>query len=126
MRKSFSIAILILATFTLTLSEPIGENPEGIKIFKIDLNIEPKFRFQETSLFYKEKVKKVIDSYLALVPDFLLDLVGIIGKAIHWTNPEYYEEVDGMAYNLGIDTDIAMFMQYVYEFTAFCTSAIVR
>lgn len=55
-------------------------------------------------------MKKVIDNYMALVPDFLLDLVGMIGRAIHWINPEYYEEVDGMAYNLEVDTGVAMFL----------------
>jgi hypothetical protein len=40
--------------------------------------------------------------------------------------PEYFEEVDGMAYALEIDTPYIMFMQYVYEFSAFCTSSVVR
>ena len=41
-------------------------------------------------------------------------------------NPEYFEEVDGMAYSLEMDTGIMMFMQYIYEFGAFCTSVVAR
>ena len=61
-----------------------------------------------------------------MVPDFLLDIVGYVGKAIQWINPEYYEEIDGMSTYLEIDTATLMFMQYVYEFSAFCTSSVAR
>ena len=77
-------------------------------------------------LHYKPDLHNAISAYLALVPDFLLDVVGFIGRAIHYINPELYEEVDGMAYNAEVDTGTMMFMQYVYEFTAFCSSSIIR
>jgi N-acylethanolamine-hydrolysing acid amidase len=64
--------------------------------------------------------------YLTLVPDFLLDAVSFIGAAIAHINPEYHEELEGMSYSLGIDTHLIFFLQYVYEFSAFCTSAIIK
>jgi hypothetical protein len=47
---------------------------------------------------------------MSLVPDFLIDVVSWIGNGIRWIQPEYYEEVDGIAYALEIDTPIIMFM----------------
>jgi N-acylethanolamine-hydrolysing acid amidase len=61
-----------------------------------------------------------------LVPDFLIDAIAVVGQAIQWIQPEYYEEINGMAYSLGLDTPYLMFIQYVYEFSAFCTSSVVR
>lgn len=118
--------ILLLALVALSSAEHLGKNAQGIDIFKIDISLEPKYRFNETVTHFKKPLIVALQSYFALVPDYLLDVVGVIGKAIHWVHPEYYEEVDGMAYSLGIDTSAMMFMQYLYEFTAFCTSTVVR
>ena len=104
----------------------MGLNEEGIPIFKIDMNVAPKYRFKEPCTYFKEDVRKTIDAYLSLVPDVLIDLVSHIGNAIHYINPEYFEEVDGMAYALEIEMGEMMFMQYLYEFSAFCTSVVAR
>lgn len=95
-------------------------------MFTIDLNVAPKYRFNETSHFFKKEVHVVIDKYLSLVPDFLLFLVDGIGKIIYYIQPEYHEELEGMAYTLEVDTYLIFFLQYVYEFSAFCTSDVVK
>ena len=38
--------------------------------------------------------------------------------------PEYYMELVGMGPALGIDPKMLLMTQYVYEFSAFCTSVI--
>jgi len=43
-----------------------------------------------------------------------------------WIQPEYYTEISGMAPALGLDAKILLMTQYVYEFTAFCTSVIAQ
>ena len=117
---------MAITFFSIAHPEYLGDNDDGIEMYKIDMNLAPKYRFQETSLHYKDKVRKVIDAYLSFVPDILIDVINHVGSVIHWINPEYYEEVDGMAYNLELDTGLVMFMQYVYEFSAFCTSVVAR
>jgi len=64
--------------------------------------------------------------YLSLVPDILLDVVYYIGAAIQYIQPEYHEELEGMAYSLGVDAHLVIFLQYVYEFSAFCTSSVIK
>ena len=71
-------------------------------------------------------MRKTIDAYLSLIPEVIFDVVNIVGGAIRYIQPEYYEEIDGMAAALDLDTNALMFMQYVNEFSAFCTSSIVR
>lgn len=127
MYKSSSILLLVLATALLSANGAhLGKNEHGIDVFSIDINQAPKLRFQEVSTFYKERVRIVLEHYLTLVPEILIDAVAWIGNGIRYLQPEYYEEIDGMAYALGIDTPFIMFMQYVYEFSAFCTSSVVR
>lgn len=124
--KIQSILLLLVVASTCSLGKYMGVNEYGVHRFSIDLNVEPRYRFKEPMTFFKKEIIKTIKCYLSLVPDFLLDFISKAGHIIHWINPEYYEEVDGMAYALEIDTGIMMFMQYIYEFSAFCTSVVAR
>ena len=120
--------VLLLAVFAIGCvnTAHLGKNEHGIDIFTIDMDMAPKYRFNETSLYYKEQVHVIVDMYLSLCPDFLLFLVDLIGKMIFYVQPENHEELEGMAYALDVDTYIVFFLQYVYEFSAFCTSTVVK
>lgn len=126
MKKSSCILLMLAAVATISQSKYLGKNENGVDRFTIDISQDPKYRYKEPCEFYKNGVRKVVENYLSLVPDFLLDLITKGGRLIHWINPEYYEEVDGMAYYLEMDTGVMMFMQYIYEFSAFCTSVVAR
>ena len=104
------ILLLLLSLILFTQAEHLGKNENGIDIFKIDLSLEPRERFKETSLHFKKPLHAVLESYLALVPEILVDLVGYIGQALYWLQPEYYQEVDGIAEAVNIDTPSMMFV----------------
>lgn len=104
----------------------MGKNENGIDIFKIDLDKDAKHRFSETTVHFKKQIGVVLETFLTLVPDIVLDMIEYLGRALHWVNPEYYEEVDGIAYYLEQDIGPVMFMQYVFEFSSFCSSIIVK
>lgn len=120
------ILVLLLAVASLANAEFLGMNKHGLPIFKVQLNDPAEHRFDETSLYFKDAVRKTIDAYLSLIPEVIFDIVNIIGSTIRYIQPEYYQEIDGMAIALDLDTNALMFMQYVNEFSAFCTSSIIR
>jgi len=82
MNKSSCILLLVLATALVAQSAHLGQNENGIDIYTIDISKPAKYRFQEVSVAYKDRVKVVLEHYLSLVPDFLVDIVGYIGHAI--------------------------------------------
>jgi hypothetical protein len=45
---------------------------------------------------------------------------------IWYYHEERYDEITGMADILGVESHIAIMINYVYEFTSFCTSVIAR
>jgi hypothetical protein len=120
------VLVSLFAVASVASGEFLGMNPHGIPIFKVQLNDPPAKRFDETSLYFKGAVRKTIDAYLSLIPEVIFDIVDTIGGTIRWIQPEYYEEIDGMAAALDLNTNALMFMQYVNEFSAFCTSSIVK
>jgi hypothetical protein len=84
MNKSSCILLLVLATASISSGAYLGKNENGVDVFTIDMNLAPKYRFQETSAFYQKQVTTVLESYLAFVPDFLIDVIDHVGKAIQW------------------------------------------
>ena len=46
--------------------------------------------------------------------------------AIWWYHTERYEEIQGIAEIINADPHVALMVNYVYEFTSFCTSLIAR
>lgn len=116
----------LFAVATVANGEFLGKNAHGLPIFKVQLDLPASQRFDETSAYFKGEVRKTIDAYLSLIPEVIFDIVQVIGSGIRYIQPEYYEEIDGMAAALDLDTNALMFMQYVNEFSAFCTSSVVR
>ena len=39
--------------------------------------------------------------------------------------PEYYQEVEGMAKYMNINTNLLLVIQFVYDLSSFCTSIVV-
>ena len=87
---------------------------------------EPRDRFSEPAAHFKKQVHALLDNIVTFIPEFLIHVMSMFGKAIHWASPEYVEEVDGIAKNTEVDLGIVMFLQYMFEFTNFCTSTIVK
>jgi N-acylethanolamine-hydrolysing acid amidase len=81
-------------------------------------------RFVEVSLVYKEQVSAVLESYLELVPWVIQMIIPKIASYFWWVQPEYYMELQGIATALGLDAPTLLMAQYVYEFSAFCTSVV--
>jgi len=67
-----------------------------------------------------------LDKYLPLFPDAVVTLFEYLDWSIWYYHEERYDEISGMADVLGVDSHIAIMVNYVYEFTSFCTSVIAR
>jgi hypothetical protein len=124
--------ILSLALIALTLSATVtsgkflGKNKNGVKMYSIDLDLPAELRFADVATDYKDEVKVVLDQYLAQIPWLLKVVLQEIAGYFWWIQPEYYTEISGMAPALGLDAKLLLMTQYVYEFTAFCTSVIAQ
>lgn len=124
--------ILSLALIALTLSASVisgkflGTNKNGVKMYSIDLDLPAELRFTEVAADFKDNVKVVLDQYLSQIPWFLQVLLQEIAGYFWWVQPEYYTEISGMGPALGLDPKLLLMTQYVYEFTAFCTSVIAQ
>jgi len=46
---------------------------QELPTFKIDLDMDPELRFQEVVTYFKEPAMWVINYYLDLIPDFLIE-----------------------------------------------------
>lgn len=67
-----------------------------------------------------------MNDYLDFFPSIAVPVIKAIGNVIFYLKPEYYVEVEGMAEALELDPGIVLSLQYIYEFSAFCTSIVVR
>lgn len=63
MKYFFKTSILLALLICLSLGAPLYTTPEGIPVFKIDLNMEPKHRFSEVTRYFKEDALVVINLY---------------------------------------------------------------
>lgn len=95
-------------------------------MFKIDLNLDPKLRFKEPMMYFLPQVKDLISKYEPLFPQVVVSLFHRLDWIIKWYHSERYAEIEGMAELGGIDPHVALMINYVYEFTSFCTSLIAR
>lgn len=57
------LLFLLSISFFLAVSNSayLGKNEHGIDVFTIDLNLAPKYRFNETATFFKDRVHVVVD-----------------------------------------------------------------
>ena len=86
----------------------------------------PNQRFQETALYFKDEILAILDDYFTIIPDILVTIFKYGGFLIEYQQPEYYQEIVGMASVLGIETSKALVANYIYEVSAYCTSIVAR
>lgn len=119
------IAILIISLAAALVSgDYLGKNQHGVDIFSINLDLPAEQRFVEVSAHFKKEANDVLDEYLNLIPWPLQYVLQKVAGYFWWIQPEYYMEIQGMGPALGIDPKVLLMTQYVYEFSAFCTSVI--
>ena len=69
MKNNLWILLVAIVIFSSEVkSAYLGTTETGIPIFSIDLSLNPKDRFKETTEYFKEDLNKIMDSYLASVP----------------------------------------------------------
>lgn len=78
------ILVLLFAVASVASATFLGKNENGIPIFKIQLDLPAERRFDETSIYFKDAVRKTMDAYLSLIPEFIFELVNIVGGAIRY------------------------------------------
>lgn len=120
----------ILSAVALFLSTAcgayLGVNKEGLHTFSIDLNQDAGVRFQETAAFFKEPVHDVLNYYKDMIPTAFVTAFSYLDWIPEMFQPEYYEEIKGIAKALDIDPHMAILVGFVNELSAFCTSTIVK
>jgi hypothetical protein len=121
-----ALALLVLSsTAILTSGTYIGQNPYGIEIHKIDLNLDPKDRFRDVAHHFKEPATAALNFYVNYLPGPAWWVLENFLDMVHFELSDYFQEVVGMAEAMDIKTNILLIMQFVYELSAFCTSNIV-
>ena len=85
-----------------------------------------KERFLEPAMKYQDAIKGLLNQYLPKFPPILLEVFSKADWIIWYFHPERYEEIQGMAEAAGVDTHLAIMMNYVYEFRSYCTSIVAR
>ena len=76
--------LALFAIIAVANAAYLGKNSHGVDIFTINMDDPAELRFNETSVFYKENVQEAVQHYMDLVPEFLLDIVSVIGSYIRW------------------------------------------
>ena len=104
----------------------MGKNEQGIDVFKINQDDAPNQRFIGVATKYKDKIVALLDQYEPYFPTVLLKAFEYLDWGIKWYHPQRYGEIEGMAQYAGIETHVALMVNYVYEFESFCTSIITR
>lgn len=47
---------------------------------------------------------------MTIIPDFFIDIISHLQYLIQWINPEYYEEIEGMSYDMEVDMGVMVFL----------------
>ena len=80
----------------------LAKNANGIDIYKIDLSLPPKERFNDIAAKYKDGVKSAIAHYEAYLPRWSVWLGEGLLNRIDLKLSDYYLEVAGMAEKMDI------------------------
>jgi N-acylethanolamine-hydrolysing acid amidase len=121
----FKVLIASTVMFSQASSQYIGQNANGLKIYKINLDRKPQERFKEVTIDLKEDTIKALRFYTGFVP---APIMWSIEQALQfiWIPKlnDYYDEVVGISKYLGIDKRLVLLIQFVYDFSSFCTSIV--
>ena len=120
---SLAIAALALSA-SVTSGKYLGKNKNGVKMYQIDLDLPAELRFLDVAKDFKDEARFVINQYANQMPWVLQVVLQELAGFFWWVQPEYYTEISGMGPALGFDPKLLLMVQYVYEFTAFCTSVV--
>lgn len=101
-------------------------NENELPVFKIDLNLEPRLRFKEPVEHFKSQITELLDKYQPLFPSAVVTAFKYLDWTIKWYHAERYQEIQGIAEVLGAEDHIVLMVNYVYEFTSYCTSIIAK
>jgi hypothetical protein len=122
---SLALAALALSA-SVTSGKFLGKNKNGVKMYQIDLDLPAELRFLDVANDFKDEARFVINQYASQIPFFIQVALQEIAGFFWWVQPEYYTEISGMGPALGFDPKLLLMIQYVYEFTAFCTSVVAQ
>ena len=104
----------------------MDQNDQGFPVFKIDLSELPENRFVGPATHFKEQIVTLMDEYGYFIPSVLTSIFSYFDWFIKMIQTERYMEIEGMANVAGVDFITVLFLNYIYEFSAFCTSIIVK
>lgn len=125
-RLFLGMLLLLTSTSLLATAKYLGKSEEGLPIFTINLDAPPRERFQEPNRYFKEVGKTTLDKYLANLPPIALAAFYYLDWIPAMSNPEYFEELEGISEAMGLDRHVGVFMNYIYELLTFCTSSIAK
>lgn len=123
------IALIILTALGIlrTSGEQLGKtDKDNIPIFKIDLILEPKERFKETTLHFKNEIEKLFELYDEIIGNALIYMFKIVDFVTFDTSSDRYQEQEGIAEVLDIPTHKVVMLNHLYELDAWCTSLVAR
>jgi hypothetical protein len=84
----YKISVLLLLSVVLFASTV--QSVDEFQTFKIDLDLDPVERFQETTTYFKSKIMKVFRKYMMLVPTSLENLFTKNENYIQTKQPEKF------------------------------------
>lgn len=125
------ILVVLILTASLLVhssngSSYLGKTPEGLEIHKIDLSEEPRLRFKEITKRFKNESLAVIEIYKDVISEAINFMFTILEMVTLSSSSEMYQELDGIAEELGLPTNDILMMNYLYELDAYCTSIVAR
>ncbi|CAG9311978.1 unnamed protein product [Blepharisma stoltei] len=113
-----------LLFFALFVLSTIGNSvPER---YTVSLNDPPSTRWAHVQAPYASIIKTFAQNYAKYsITPIKLDLLMILLNR-GYINPEFKQELQGMAQTVNITYKEAAFLNFMYEYNAFCTSIVVR
>lgn len=83
-------------------------------------------RFRGPAERYKNDIINLIQQYEPYFPTSLINILPYFDFGIKWYYPQRYGEIQGFSDILGLDKDLVLMGNFIYEFSSFCTSLIVK
>eukprot|EP00347_Sterkiella_histriomuscorum_P004243 403361198 len=118
--------LLLSAVISVSNQAYLGKNEQGIDVFTIQMSGDPKQRFVEPALKYQSAIKALITDYQQFIPSIAQKMFEKLDWIVWYFHEEHYYEIQGMAEAAGIETHLAVMLNFVYEFDSYCTSLIAR
>lgn len=71
-------------------------------------------------------IADLVHKYEPMFPTFVFNTFKYLDWGIRWYHPERYDEISGIAEEIGVNPSLALMLNYIYEFSSFCTSMIAK